>query len=43
MGPDDPVDFNAIMPQLVKAIIWQECGELPYEDALIARGIALAA
>lgn len=42
VNADTVVDFNAIMPSLVKAIIWQECGEMPYTDSLIERGIAMA-
>jgi len=40
--PDDHVDFAAIMPQLVKAIIHHENGGNIYSDAQINQGIALA-
>lgn len=40
--PDDKVDFDAIMPQLVKAIIVHENGENIYSDDQINQGIALA-
>jgi hypothetical protein len=39
---NQPVDFNTIMPQLVKAIIQHENGEQPYSDDIINQGIALA-
>lgn len=41
--PNDVVDYNAIMPMLVKAIISHENGEMPYSDDQIAKGISLAA
>lgn len=40
--PNDKVDFSAIMPRLVKAIIWHEEGSTPYSDDEINHGIALA-
>ena len=42
LGPDDAVDFGAIMPQLVSAIIRHENGEMIYTPQQIADGIALA-
>jgi hypothetical protein len=39
---NQPVDFNTIMPQLIKAIILHENGEQPYSDDIINQGIALA-
>jgi hypothetical protein len=42
IAPDKVVDFNAIMPTLVKAIIRHENGEQPYSDDLINYGISLA-
>lgn len=42
LGPDDPVDFDQIMPQLIKAIIIQENGSNPYSDDTIEKGISLA-
>jgi len=39
---DQPVDFDEIMPELVKAIIRHENGEVIYTDDQIAKGIALA-
>jgi len=40
--PDDRVDFVAIMPNLIKAIIHHENGENIYTDEQINQGIALA-
>lgn len=40
--PDDVVDFDAIMPQLVKAIIVHENAMQPYPDVQINKGISLA-
>lgn len=40
--PDQAVDFNQIMPQLVKAIIRHENGQQPYTDADISYAISLA-
>lgn len=40
--PDDVVDFKMVMPQLVKAIIRHENGEVIYTEDQINRGIALA-
>lgn len=40
--PDDHVDFNAVMAQLVKAIIHHENGENIYTDDQVNQGIALA-
>jgi hypothetical protein len=40
--PDTVVDFDEIMPQLVKAIIQHENGQQPYTDQTINAGIALA-
>ena len=42
LGPDDAVDFDTIMPQLVSAIIRHENGEMIYTPQQIADGIALA-
>ena len=42
LGPDDAVDFDTIMPQLVSAIIRHENSEMIYMPAQIADGIALA-
>lgn len=41
--PGEVVDFSAIMPALVKAIILHENGEMPYSDDQIEKGISLAA
>jgi hypothetical protein len=38
----DPVDFNTLMPMLVKAIIQHENGEMVYSDDQISKGISLA-
>jgi hypothetical protein len=43
VGPDDVVDYDALMPLIVKAIIWHENGVCPYTDAQIADGIRMAA
>jgi len=40
--PDDRVDFVAIMPNLIKAIIHHENGENIYTDDQINKGISLA-
>ena len=40
--PGDPLDFIAVMPVLVKAIILHENGSQPYTDGQINQGIALA-
>lgn len=40
--PDEVVDFNLIMPQLVSSIIWHECGDNPYTQEQINAWIALA-
>ena len=40
--PNDFLDFDTVMPDLVKAIIKHENGEQPYTDDQISRGIALA-
>lgn len=42
VGADDIVDFDAVMPVLVKAIIQHENGIQPYGDDIISVGIALA-
>ena len=42
IGPDEPIDYGAVMPQLVTAIIHHECGEVAYTPAQIAEGISLA-
>ena len=42
VNPDDAVDFDTIMPQLVSAIIRHENSEMIYMPAQIADGIALA-
>jgi len=42
LGANDPVDFDQIMPQLIKAIIFQENGQQPYSDDTITKGISLA-
>ena len=36
------VDFDSIMPTLIKAIIFHENGIQPYSDSTINKGIALA-
>lgn len=36
------VDFDAIMPTLIKAIIFHENGIQPYSDSTISKGISLA-
>jgi hypothetical protein len=36
------VDFDAIMPALIKAIIFHENGVQPYPDSTISKGISLA-
>ena len=43
IAPSDVVDFAAIMPQLVRAIIKHENGECIYSDGQINEGITLAA
>jgi hypothetical protein len=40
---DVVVDYDAIMPALVKAIILHENGQMPYSDDQISKGISLAA
>jgi len=42
IGADDVVDFDTIMPQLVKAIINHENGECVYTNDQILDGIKLA-
>lgn len=42
IGPDDVVDFNTVMPTLVKALIWHEQGQQPYTDTDINQAIAMA-
>lgn len=42
VGPDDAVDFDEIMPQLVSAIIRHENGQVIYSAQQIQQGIALA-
>lgn len=42
INPDDIVNFDTVMPQVVKAIIRRENGSMPYTDAQIQRGIDLA-
>jgi hypothetical protein len=39
---NDPVDFDSIMPILVRAIIHHENGEVIYSETEIAQGVALA-
>lgn len=43
LKPGDVVDYTAIMPVLVKAIIQHENGEMPYSDDQVNKGISLAA
>jgi hypothetical protein len=43
LQPGSVVDYDAIMPALVKAIILHENGMMPYTDDQIAKGISLAA
>jgi hypothetical protein len=40
--PTDVVDFDLIMPSLIKAIIFHENGVQPYSDDQINKGIALS-
>lgn len=40
--PTDRVDFNAIMPSLIKAVIYHENGAQPYSDADINYAMGLA-
>lgn len=42
LGPNDIVDFDSIMLELVKAIIWHENGHCIYSDAQINEGVALS-
>lgn len=42
VAPNDPIDLDAIMPTLVKAIIVHENGQNPYTDQTINAGISLA-
>jgi len=42
VGPDDIVDLDQVLPLLIRAIIWHECGVQPYTDTQINQGIALA-
>jgi hypothetical protein len=39
---DETLSLDAIMPQLVQAIIWHEEGSMPYTGDQISQGIALA-
>lgn len=41
LKPDTVVDFDTIMPTLIKAIIQHENGVQPYSDSTINKGIAL--
>lgn len=42
VGEDDEIDFQVLMPTLVKAIIRHENGDVIYDDATIAQAIAMA-
>lgn len=42
VGPDDPIDVRARLPQLVPAIIRHENGQQPYPAEVIAEGIRRA-
>jgi len=42
VDPNAVVDFNTLMPGLVKAFTQHENGQQPYSDATINAGIALA-
>lgn len=44
VGPDDRIDVHepATMIALLKAVIYQENGVQPYDDATLTKGIALA-
>lgn len=42
LEPDDPVNYQASMPQIIKAIISHENGECIYTDDQIRQGIQLA-
>jgi hypothetical protein len=42
IGADDAVSLDSIMPQLIKAIIRHENGEMPYTADQIDQGISLA-
>lgn len=43
VSADTQIDFDDVMPLLLKAIIWQENGCQPYSDEVIRAAIALAA
>jgi hypothetical protein len=42
VNPDSPVVLSAMLPELVKAIIWHENGECIYTDEQINQGITLS-
>jgi len=42
VAPDDPLDLDRVLPELVAAIIRHENGIQPYDVATIERGVALA-
>lgn len=41
-GPSDILDFKTVMPQLVKAIVQHENGQMPYTNDEISQGIMMA-
>lgn len=43
VGPDDTINLPRQLPELLKAITWQENGQQPYSDAIVAYGIELEA
>lgn len=43
VDPNAQLDINAVMPQLIQAIIWHENGQQPYTVATIDTGVRMAA